>query len=239
MVAQPRKVTFLRPCPDWSTDSLGQVLPVDYIDMAMNYQELEETLGRLTVVDAVRVVGKNGDISEVHVLASSGKPAKQVVRDVQSLAMATFGLAIDRRVVSVVQIENDEIGKSDRPAVVEITENPDGARSMVTVTLGWKSELFVGEASGPAGATARLRILGEATLSALEHALGADTALALAALETPIVGGRQTAVAHVVMVSGGEERLLVGSALMSSDHAQAAVRGVLDAVNRVVPQLKR
>ena len=205
----------------------------------MNYTELEETLCRLATVDAVRVIGKNGDISEVHVLATPGKPAKQVVRDVQSLAIASFGITIDRRVVSVVQIENDELGKSDRPAIVEITENPDGARSMVTVTLAWKNELFVGEAIGPAGSTARFRLVGESALKALEHAVGADTALALAALETPTVGARQMAIAQVVMVSGGEERLLVGCALMGSDPAQSAVRAVLDAVNRVVPQLKR
>ena len=205
----------------------------------MNYLELEETLCRLTTVDAVRVIGKNGDIAEVHVLASPGKPAKQVVRDVQSLAMASLGIAIDRRVVSVVQIENEELGKSDRPAIVEITEHPDGARSMVSVTLSWKNELFVGEAIGPAGNVARLRLVGEAALKALEHAVGVDTAMALAALETKNVGSRETVIAQVVMVTGGEERVLVGCALLGTDPAQAAVRAVLDAVNRVVPQLKR
>ena len=48
----------------------------------MKYAELEETLGRLPTVDAVRVVGDNGHVAEVHVLAVPGKPAKQIVRDV-------------------------------------------------------------------------------------------------------------------------------------------------------------
>ena len=205
----------------------------------MNYVELEETLCRLTTVDAVRVIGKNGEIAEVHVLATPGKPAKQVVRDVQSLALASLGIAIDRRVVSVVQIENGDLGKSDRPAVLEISERPDGARSMVTVTLSWRNELFIGEAIGPAGNVARLRIVGEGTLKALEHAIGADTAMALAALEIAVVGSRETVIAQVVVVTGGEERVLVGCALLGPDPAQAAVRAVLDAVNRVVPQLKR
>ncbi len=115
----------------------------------MKYAELEETLCRLNSVDAVRVIGENGNIAEVHVLASPGKPAKQVVRDVQSLAMASFGVTVDRRVVSVVQIENEEIGRSDRPAVVEISEAPEGARSTVNVTLAWKNELFIGEGNRP------------------------------------------------------------------------------------------
>src|SRR2546421_8878302 len=42
---------------------------------------------------------------EVHVLATTEKHAKQLVRDVQSVAITTFGLDIDRRVVSVVQLD--------------------------------------------------------------------------------------------------------------------------------------
>lgn len=205
----------------------------------MRNRELEETLCRLPTVDAVRVVGDNGRIQEVHVLASPGKPPKQVVRDVQSLAMASFGITIDRRVVSVVQIESDELARSERPAIIEIKEVPEGTRLHVSVTLGWQQDLYVGQATGPGASATRLRLVGEATLHALEQAIGEDVGLALAAVETPTVGNRQVAVAQVVMVSGGDERLMVGSALVAQDPSQAAVRSVLDAVNRQVPQLRR
>ncbi len=205
----------------------------------MKYQELEETLCRLPTVDAVRVVGENGKIAEVHVLASPGKAPKQVVRDVQSLAMASFGLAVDRRVISVVQIDNEELGRSDRPAIVEISESPSGAKLSVTVTLAWQNELFLGEALGPSASTTRLRLIGEATLRAMEEAIGEEIALALAAVDTPTVGSRDVAIAQVVMVAAGEERLVVGSALVGQDPAQATVRAVLDALNRQVPHLRR
>ncbi len=58
-------------------------------------------------------------------------------------------------------------------------------------------------------------------------------------MDTPLVGNRQVAVAQVVMVTGGDERLMVGSALVGQDASQASVRAVLDAVNRQVPQLRR
>ncbi|MDH5423312.1 MAG: hypothetical protein OEY55_16035 [Acidimicrobiia bacterium] len=205
----------------------------------MRYQELEETLCRLPTVDAVRVVGANGTISEIHVLGTPGKPPKQVVRDVQSLAMAQFGLTVDRRVISVVQIENNEIVQSDRPAIVDILEEPVGSKLTVTVSLAWRNEIITGVASGPSAATTRLRSVGEATVAALEQAIGEDTAVALAAVETPTVGARQVAVAQIVIVTGGEERVLVGSALVGSNEAQAAVRAVLDAVNRLVPGFRR
>lgn len=206
----------------------------------MRYRELEETLCRLPTVDAVRIVESNGSIDEVHVLAGPGKPAKQVVRDIQSLAMAAFGVSVDRRAVSVVQIESEDIGRSDRPAVVEISESPNGSHTDVSVTLSWQNELFVGETTGPLSATTRQRLVGEATLHALEKAVADENiGLALAAVDTPTVGNRQVTVAMIVMVSGGEERLLVGSAIAGSDESQAAVRAVLDAMNRHMPHLRR
>lgn len=205
----------------------------------MNLSELEEALCRLPTVDAVRVVGENGAVSEVHVLASPSKPPKQVVRDVQSLAMASFGLSIDRRVISVVQIETDEGTKGERPAILDITESPTGPKLTVAVSLAWQNELFVGEATGPGAVTTRQRLVGEATLRALEQAIGEEVALALAAVATPTVGAREVAIAQVVIVSGGEERLVVGSALVGQDRPRATVRAVLDALNRQVPQLRR
>jgi len=68
--------------------------------------ELEHELCRIPGVTAARVVMDEEDVPvEVHVLATTEKHAKQLVRDVQSVAITTFGLDIDRRVVSVVQLD--------------------------------------------------------------------------------------------------------------------------------------
>lgn len=206
----------------------------------MRYRELEETLCRLPTVDAVRIVEGNGDISEIHVLAGPGKPAKQVVRDIQSLAMAAFGINVDRRIVSVVQIESEDIGRSDRPAIIDISETPQGGRTRISVTLSWQNEQFVGETTGPTAETTRQRLVGEATLRALEQAISdEEIGLALAAIERAAIANRPVALAMIAMVVGGEERLLIGSALIGGDASQATVRAVLDAMNRHVPHLRR
>lgn len=80
--------------------------------------ELEDSLRAIPGVRAASVVtGADARPTEVHVLASPGKPAKQVVRDVQSVAMAQFGLDIDHRIVSVVQIPEDavDVGEQSPP----------------------------------------------------------------------------------------------------------------------------
>ncbi|MDQ1396849.1 MAG: hypothetical protein QOG64_2108 [Acidimicrobiaceae bacterium] len=79
--------------------------------MDLDYAEVERELCRIPEVNAARIV-TNGDgrPTEVHVLASPEKHAKQVVRDIQSVAMATYGLELDRRVISVVQLEGNGNG---------------------------------------------------------------------------------------------------------------------------------
>jgi len=70
--------------------------------------ELEDAIRQIPGVRAASVVtDPQSRPTEVHVLASPGKPAKQVVRDVQSLAMAQYDIDLDHRIVSVVQIEDE------------------------------------------------------------------------------------------------------------------------------------
>jgi len=52
--------------------------------------ELEDALRQIPGVRAASVVtGPDAQPTEIHVLADRAKPAKQVVRDIQSLAMAS------------------------------------------------------------------------------------------------------------------------------------------------------
>ena len=79
-----------------------------------------------------QVIRKEADAHpiEVHVLAGGVKPAKQVVRDVQSVAMAQFDLDIDHRIVSVVQIPDDsvEVGGGRRAHRLAFSEAARPAR---------------------------------------------------------------------------------------------------------------
>ena len=71
--------------------------------------ELEDSLRQIPGVKAASVVtGPDAVPTEIHVLAAPGKPAKQIVRDVQSLALARYDIDLDHRIVSVVQIGEEE-----------------------------------------------------------------------------------------------------------------------------------
>lgn len=199
---------------------------------------LQEKIGRIEGVEAVRVVGSNGSIEEIHVLARTTKAPKQLVRDVQSLGHALFGEDIDRRVVSIVQLSDGDLDGGLRPALVDISETLDGARATITVNLRWNDQLYRGTSGGAASTATRPRQIAEATVDALRQGIHPGAALAVASMDVPNLGGRHIAVAQIILVTDATERMLIGAALVDEDEARAVVRAVLDGLNRLLPDLR-
>ena len=196
--------------------------------------ELEATLGRLPGVQAVRVVtGPDARPTEVHVLSSREKTPKQLVRDIQSVAMAQFDLEVDHRIVSIVQFDEGERGQAspDRVLIATITAQTTGLEATATVTLASKGTLFDGSASAPATPSSRPRLIARATLNAV------CTLMPVGACDIEYaavvgVGGRDVAVSIVQLVTSDGETIVTGSALVRGDEADAVARSVLDALNR-------
>lgn len=204
----------------------------------MDVVGLQEKIGRIDGVVAARVIAVNGRVDEVHVLARHTKPAKQLVRDVQSLGHALFGLEIDRRVVSVVQLADADLEGGNRPALVDVSEHLEGSQAEVTVTLRWQDNLLIGKSSGAAASAVRPRQIAEATLEAIRQAIHGESAVAISSMDVPMLGSKKVAVAQVVLVTESTERMLIGSAYVEDDDRSAVVRAVLDALNRLLPDLK-
>lgn len=204
----------------------------------MDIVALQEKISRIEGVEAARVVAGNGQIDEIHVLARRNKAPKQLVRDVQSLGHALFDIDIDRRIVSVVQLSDSDLDTGLRPILVDVSEVVDGATADVTVTLRWEDSLLIGKASGAAAHSTRPRLIADATLGALRQSIHGKAALAVSSMDVPTLGSRRVAIAQIVLVTDGSERMLIGSAYVTEDETRAVVRAVLDALNRLLPDLK-
>lgn len=219
--------------------------------------DLEVSIRQIPGVRAASVVtDAQATPTEVHVLAAPGKPAKQVVRDVQSLAMAQFDIEIDHRIVSVVQIEDEartadapeadleaqplaepsdelleEIEAQVRPVISEIGVRSTGAEIEVEVRLTLDGDTFVGIERGAAAASARARLVASATMSALDDLLGIPAAVESAA----VVETGSHPVALVVLTLSVPRlgaQSVAGSAVVRGDETDAVARAVLAAVNR-------
>lgn len=206
--------------------------------------ELEDALRQIHGVRAASVVtGPDAVPTEVHVLAVPGKAAKQVVRDVQSLALARYDIDIDHRIVSVVQIGEEEVPAaaeetdpvmaepSSRPAIAAIMVRSGSGVTEASVTLAAGDALFEGKAHGPTGQSHRSRIVALATLDAISELLGQPCEVESASIVS--TGSREVALSVLTLVLPRTgEQVLTGCAVVRGDEADAVARSVLDALNR-------
>jgi hypothetical protein len=216
-------------------------------DLTPDLTDLERELCRLPEVNAARIVTDQvGRPTEVHILASPAKHAKQVARDVQSVAMASFGLDLDRRIISVVQLDSGlteaapGIATADPRVVIGgISSEQTGLRSLVRVTLQRGEDEGAGFAEGSIAASARPRLVAQATLDALRQLMPAAECADVELATVVRIGVREVALTSMVFVIPPHEDVVSGSALVrGANETEAVARAVLDATNRRLPQLQ-
>jgi hypothetical protein len=197
---------------------------------------LETELRRIPGVSAVRIVlNDTSEPVEVHILAGAGKAPKQVVRDVQTVAQAVFGLDLDRRIISVVQMDGTLVtaDETNRVTVEGISKSRVGHRMTAEVTLRRGIDTATGSAEGAAASTTSLSLVVRSALNALSKLEPAADQLELENVAMQRVGERNFVVVSLVLLSPPYEELLLGAAAVRvAGEEDAAARAVLDATNR-------
>ena len=207
----------------------------------MRLTQIEEALARIPSVTAVRVVaGPGGRVAEVHVLAGRDRAPKQLVRDVQSVALANFGIEVDYRTVSVVQLDAPVVegpvldplhpGSVPRPELLRITSEIAATYTEIRVHIKADGEEYIGAARG--AASSGIGLVARAVVGAVEPLLanaGIDVEFA------DIVPAVTHSVTLVVLrlTSGRGEHVVSGSAVVRRDQNDAMARAALAAVNRL------
>lgn len=202
----------------------------------MSVPELEAALTQITGVYSARVVG-DPQPTEIHLVTSKARNPKQLVRDVQSLANASYGIVIDHRIVSIVQLESPPEHEAVRRPILNhvlIGSTSSGAR--VDVELRWPDgKTTNGGAHAGNTRDERLRATAEAVVEALRPALIGDR------IDLVLSGAnaQETVDGTVVMVrlKWNDPRgsvPLIGAALLGDDLVVGTTRAVLDAVNRKI-----
>lgn len=200
--------------------------------------EVESALARIPSVTAARVVtGPGGRIAEVHVLARRDRAPKQLVRDVQSVALANFGLEVDYRTVSVVQLDDPMVeGDSatvsvPRVALLRLTAEMIGLTSEVRVRLSLGRDEIEGVARGPA--SSGMRLVARAVADAVGSISG-DAALDVDFADIQQAGQYSVAVAVLRLATPRGDQVVSGSAVVRKDANDAMARASLAALNRLL-----
>ena len=215
--------------------------------MTLDAEQFETELRRISEVTAARVVVDGaGRPVEVHILARPDKHPKQLVRDVQSVAQAAFGLDLDRRIVSIVQLERGgEVAASSddkaapRIVVGRVMANRADLECHVEVVLRRGGEQATGRGDCSIASTAVLRTVAAATLSALCELEPAAARLDVETAAVVRLGERSVAVVSVIFLLPPHEEVVTGSAVVREmGDLDAVARAVLDATNRRIVQLR-
>lgn len=201
--------------------------------------EIEQALSQVAEIKAARVVtSAEGVIQEIHVLALPSKPPKQLVRDIESTIMASFGIPVDHKKISIAQLGQEMLPKEEtskepnRPRIKSINSQVSGVMATVTVELELEGDPYIGEASGAASQTGRLRLVAQATLNAIEQYTHGSHSFALEDVTIVQLGREKAAVSCMALVTPLGEQTFVGSALVRQNDKDAIVKATLDAINR-------
>jgi len=212
---------------------------VDQRAAQISIDDIESTLRQVADIKVARVVtSSDGVIQEIHVLASPIKPSKQLVRDIESTLLAGFGIAVDHKKISIVQLggevvsDEGDVGTQEfRTKIDSINTNVSGVYSAVTVSLDINGETCVGEASGPASRSGQMRLVALATLSAINKYILNAKCFGLEDVAITQLGSQRVAVSCVTLVSSAGEESFSGSALVRQNDKDAIVKATLDAIN--------
>lgn len=228
-------------------------------------EEAEEFLASLTGVLSARIVARpGGEIDEVHVLTTEEVSPKQTVRNVESGLLARYDLTLDHRKISVAQTSGPvpHTSTADRPMSVVIersiargeerilfrshrldTQEPNALR--ITVSVEWRGRTYKGVAEAADLPRARIEATAEATLRAVETAMGeaqrtpegeepAELSLSLDGVKLVDTFDRKFALVAVHAMSGRDIVSLAGTASVQDHPDRSVVLATLQAVDRWV-----
>lgn len=202
---------------------------------------IEGLVRRVRGVLAVRIVqNQQGQIDELHVVASPERSAKQMVRDVESIIFVRAGLRLDHRKISLVQVDESSIQPVlTRVQLLNVAYTTDSSPPVVTIELAYGNRRLQGIGHAPPEQPALSMLLaGQATGSALAQLIGARGQLQVEHVDRQAFGQLQVCMAHLLLTTeDGIETLLGISAVRGGDELTAAVRATLDAANRRVQRL--
>lgn len=206
---------------------MGQSMPPDC-------RTIEAELKRLPGIQAVRVaMGAGSQVAEVHVVADLAKSAKQVVRDVQSLALAKLGVEIDYRVVSVVSVEGVSVSHP-KFSMQSLAVQAEADRTKCTVTLASGAQQVTASSDGGVSADSRLHSAARATLDAAARLVGGESLFTLLGVRVMDLAATEAVTAAILVARDGADDVLMGIARVdAADVCAGAVSAVIDALNKL------
>ena len=185
----------------------------------MDFLAFEKVINKIDGVINSKIICEGDEIQELHVLANYLRSAKQIVRDIESSLIASFGFRIDRRVISIAQIHTDELRKIKRIKFDGVTFATSGSEIDCTVKLLIGDEEFSVTQTAVKTTANRKKVVAESTVRTIENAIGKTSVFDVQ--DVIVTSSRDISFASVIIniITEENEETLIGSSI-SQDRRQ-------------------
>ena len=185
----------------------------------MNYQLFHDMIKKIDGILHVKIQFDEETIKEIHIVAGNNRSAKQIVRDIESTLLAVFDYEIDRKIISIAQIDT-EIVKPIKRIKYE------------GLSIGNEGEIHSCIKQCIKTTRNRYNIIARTTIGAIEEITKGKYIFDVQ--DTFVIDSKEISFACVIvnMIEKGKEDHLIGTALIRDDINEAMARATLDAVNR-------
>jgi hypothetical protein len=203
----------------------------------MNFLEFEELINKIEGVVNSKIVIGDVDISEVHILANTLKSPKQIVRDIESILLASHNYRIDRNKISIAQIRTEDKRAFNRIKFSGVIMKTMDTTIECAVKLTHEEQEYEVSQIGIKTALNKRKIVAGSTIKAVEKILGQAYLFDLQDVMLSSSNDIEFVSILVNMVISGQQEVMVGSAVVKNDINEAIVKATLDAVNRRIEKI--
>lgn len=199
---------------------------------ASKVEEIEKSINKLNgVLFSKIVLAKNQEIKEIHIITKDFCNPKKISRDIESLLIAQYNIAIDYRKISIAQVR-EEKDYSNRMKFSDISVSSTEEQLLVKVKLENKDRIFEGKIDCTNWNRNKEYIIARATLDAITSFMNGKIFFQVDEIKTLQMEGKEVILISINLISSDGKENLVGAALVGDDQNKTIVNAILKAVNR-------
>ncbi len=198
----------------------------------MNFLAFKDTIDKIDSVINSKIISNENEILEIHILTNNIRSPKQIVRDVETAIITTFDYRLDRKIISIAQIESEYDEKIKRIKFEELTLTTNINTIECSLTLSYEEQEYTVSQTGINTHSNKRKIVADTTIKVVEKILEKTAVFDIQDVITQTSGSVIVTTILVNMLNGGTEEIIVGSAIVKNDINESIAKATLSAVNR-------
>lgn len=198
----------------------------------MDFISFEDVITKIQGVTHAKAVYNNEELEEVHIIANTIRSPKQIVRDIESALLAIFNYRIDRKLISIAQIDTGETKSIKRIRYEGISLDIKDNNVECEVRLIMNDDEYKSTETAIGTSVNRRKVVAKATISAIEDIIGKSSIFDVEDIVINSIREISYVTVIINMINNTAEEVLIGTAIIRNDMNEAIAKATLDAINR-------